>query len=62
MCYSGNCKYEQPMGDCSIVGLKYPEDALCILTDRQIDSFFGNVKETFSYKSVIKRRMDLIGD
>jgi len=29
MCYSGRCRYETPLGDCTIHNGQYPDDALC---------------------------------
>lgn len=36
MCYTGKCKYEGYMGDCTIHG-KRPEDALCRQQDEMIE-------------------------
>lgn len=34
MCYTGNCKYENHMGDCTVVSqLKYPDDAGCAINE-----------------------------
>jgi hypothetical protein len=33
MCYSGKCKYENGMGDCTLYGLNPPEDADCSQPD-----------------------------
>lgn len=42
MCYSGQCKYEDYMGDCNpskfvIKDRGFPEDAACVEVDRKIE-------------------------
>lgn len=37
MCYSGKCKYEQYYGDCTIYDGLYPEDALCVECEKEIE-------------------------
>jgi len=37
MCYTGKCRYEGYMGDCTVMS-KIPDDAAgCILADKEID-------------------------
>jgi hypothetical protein len=36
MCYSGKCKYEDCYGDCQIRDGKYPDDAGCVLIEKEI--------------------------
>lgn len=39
MCYSGKCKYEQYNGDCKLTSFPYPEDAACVIADKEIQEF-----------------------
>jgi hypothetical protein len=36
MCYTGKCRYEGYMGDCTVMS-KIPDDAGCVLADKEID-------------------------
>ena len=46
MCYSGKCRYETWDGECK-VGHHFPEDALCVRTEREIEEY---EKEVFYEK------------
>ena len=40
MCYTGRCRYEGYMGDCTIADGKYPDDAGCVLADIEADKAY----------------------
>lgn len=40
MCYTGRCKYEGYMGDCTINDGKYPDDAGCVLGEVEMDAMY----------------------
>lgn len=45
MCYSGNCIYEDHMGECHSgtgIGEAYPEDAMCTVHGKEIEEWERN--------------------
>ena len=55
MCYTGQCKYENHLGDCELrnynikKGLpvdNYPDDAGCVIVDIEIEKMEQSRKET----------------
>jgi hypothetical protein len=44
VCCSGRCKYEGYMGDCTVRG-KYPDDALCIVIEKEIEEEENHMRE-----------------
>jgi hypothetical protein len=48
MCYTGKCKYEDHMGDCTIHGDSggyWPEDASCVQNDILIEKLEAEKKD-----------------
>ena len=37
MCYTGQCRYESYMGDCTITDYNYPDDAECMVVYKEME-------------------------
>ena len=69
MCYSGRCKYEDSLGECSIVKEPIlPDDAFCVEVEKKIEAYeerqvilFEEVEDLIESK-VIKFEELKIGD
>ncbi len=40
MCYTGQCRYEGYMGDCSITDNNYPDDAGCVIAEMEQEALY----------------------
>ena len=38
MCFTGRCKYENYQGECKANGKTYPEDAMCRMTEEEMEA------------------------